>query len=162
MEIQQILMHPEYGRSYSSGIPYDFCMIQTKEKMVIDGVRTQVACFPDAGVHVNGNEAQCWTAGWGRLSYNGDVPLQLQTVKVNAYDEETCFNHVLNHVYASDDVNSTNQQFFNSEVEFCAGHYNVTTNTYTSDADSCQGDSGGPLGRNKLSSIDYESVYDAF
>ena len=155
MEIQQILMHPEYRRSYSGGIPYDFCMIQTKEKMVIDGVRTQVACFPEAGVHVNGNEAQCWAAGWGRLWSGGDDPLQLQTVKLNAYDEETCFYHMLNVVYESDDVNSTNHQFFNPEVEFCAGHYNVTTNTYTSDADTCQGDSGGPLGRDTPSFIGF-------
>ena len=150
IEIKQILMHPEY-RGNIGGFPFDFCMIQTKEKMVIDGVQTQVACFPEAGAHVNGDEAQCWAAGWGRLSYRGGFPLQLQTVKVNAYDEETCFKHMLNEYPGSDDVNSTNHQFFNSEVEFCAGHYNVTTNTYTSDADTCSGDSGGPLGRDCLS-----------
>ena len=153
--MRQILIHPEYRRSVG-GLPYDFCMIQTKQKMVIDGDKTQVACFPETGSHVDGNEAQCWTAGWGRLSFGGDVPLQLQTVKLNVYDEETCFYHVLNTEYANDDVNSTNHQFFNSDVEFCAGHYDVTTNTYTSDADSCQGDSGGPLGRAKMSFIDYD------
>ena len=38
--------------------------------------------------------------------------------------------------------------FYNSEVEFCAGHYNMTTDTYT-EASSCHGDSGGPLGTDR-------------
>ena len=157
--MQQILIHPEYRRSVG-GLPYDFCMIQTKQKMVIDGDKTQVACFPEAGTHVDGNEAQCWTAGWGRLSYGGDYPFQLQTVKVNVYDEETCYKHMLN--YERDPVSSTYNQFFNSEVEFCAGHYNVTTNTYPANGDSCQGDSGGPLGKDRLSFINCYTSYDGF
>ena len=53
-------------------------MIQTKNKMIIDGVKTQVACFPEAGAHADGNDAQCWTAGWGQVSNDGENPLQLQ------------------------------------------------------------------------------------
>ena len=188
MEIQKIIIHPEYRSSYN-GIPYDFCMIQTKEKMVIDGDKTQVACFPEAGVHADGNEAECWTAGWGQVSFGSiEDPLQLQTLKVNLYDDETCFNHALNWQYYrksdsspikdrhhefshysyyypdyyyyddnydygdyydnnSSDINSTNHYFYNPEVEFCAGHYDVTNDTYTAQASSCYGDSGGPLGR---------------
>ena len=78
LEIQKILIHPEYRSGPYNSYPYDFCMIQTKEKMIIDGVTTQVACFPDAGVHADSNEAECWTAGWGRVSSGyGSVPLQL-------------------------------------------------------------------------------------
>ena len=78
LEIQKILIHPDYRSGPYSSFPYDFCMVQTKEKMIIDGVKTQVACFPDAGVHVNSNEAQCWTAGWGMVGW-GSIrdPLQL-------------------------------------------------------------------------------------
>ena len=173
-------MHPEYHEY--GGFPYDFCMIQTKEKMVIDGDKTQVACFPEADEHVDGNEAQCWTAGWGMVSF-GDIqdPLQLQTLKLNVYDEETCFNHALNFEYykksdsspknhnsefshysdyyddyyeyynygGNSDVNSTNHDFFDPEVVFCAGYYDEANNTYT-EAGSCYGDSGGPLGKNIL------------
>ena len=55
-------------------------MVQTKEKMVIDGVKTQVACFPELDVHADGDEAECWTAGWGQVSFGfPEDPLQLQT-----------------------------------------------------------------------------------
>ena len=42
--VKQIIIHPKYER-YSSrfdSVPYDFCLIQTKEKMTIDGIKTQV------------------------------------------------------------------------------------------------------------------------
>ena len=115
---------------------------------------------------------------------------QLQTVKVNLYDDETCYNHAANFLennYWKKSSNPTDgnnvidyvdgipdkyyhygydyfynyfqptplppytpeHTLFNSEVEFCAGHYNVTTNTYTSQSDSCHGDSGGPLGTDR-------------
>ena len=105
---------------------------------------------------------------------------QLQTVKVNLYDDETCYNHAANFDYWKKSSNPTDgnnvesidivdgipdtynhnqpttlppytpeHTLFNSEVEFCAGHYNETTNTYTSEADSCHGDSGGPLGTDR-------------
>ena len=186
IEIQKIVIHPEY-RGRSSQWAYDFCMIQTEEKMSIDGVETQVACFPEAEDHVNGNEAQCWTAGWGMLDdWTEEEPLQLQTLKVNVYNDETCFNHALNfdnykksdssitenrnprhYDYWYDywfqdygdnsDVNSTNHDFFDPEVVFCAGYYDETNNTYT-EASSCYGDSGGPLGKN----IIYDTLYDNY
>ena len=176
LEIKQIIMHPDYRSGGYGSFPYDFCMVQTKEKMVIDGVETQVACFPEAGIHADGNEAECWTAGWGLVSFGWpEDPLQLQTLKVNLYDDEICYNHALNHeffknfnntddfndtaeydyqpvppipddIYDGDYNNTGGHGFYNPEVEFCAGHYNVTTNTYTADASSCYGDSGGPLG----------------
>ena len=214
LEIQKFLIHPDYRSGQYSSYPYDFCMVQTKEKMIIDGVKTQVACFPDAEAHADSNQAQCWTAGWGKVSsWYGSVPLQLgcyklrrhyesykflrnflnimlvlvtsyvqlQTVKLNLYDDETCYNHAANffdnwkkssnptdgnnvdgipdkyyhygYDYFYDYFQPTplppytpDHTLFNSEVEFCAGHYNMTTNTYTSEADSCHGDSGGPLG----------------
>ena len=161
-------------------------MVQTKEKMVIDGVKTQVACFPEVDVHADGDEAECWTAGWGQVSsgFPGD-PLQLQTLKVNLYDNEICYNHALNFNFFknfnntdydynntdydypelppisaisdyldyenyTNNINSTeDHRFFNPEVEFCAGHYNVSSDTYTAEASSCYGDSGGPLGRER-------------
>ena len=173
LEIKQIIMHPDYrSQGWLDSFPYDFCMVQTKEKMVIDGVKTQVACFPEAGIHADGNEAECWTAGWGVVSFGWpEDPLQLQTLKVNLYDDEICYNHALNFEFFknlnnTDDFNNSAEYdylevppfhevyynktgehlFYNPEVEFCAGHYNVTTNTYTADASSCYGDSGGPLG----------------
>ena len=48
---KQILIHPKYRSGGYDSFPYDFCMIQTTEKMKIDGVKTQVACFPESGVH---------------------------------------------------------------------------------------------------------------
>ena len=81
LEIKQILIHPDYLSGSYNSIPYDFCMVQTKEKMIIDGVQTQVACFPDAGVHADTNETQCWTAGWGEVS-SGGSPLQLGCDKI--------------------------------------------------------------------------------
>lgn len=41
--VKQIIIHPKYERygRYRS-VPYDFCMVQTKEKMIIDGIKTQV------------------------------------------------------------------------------------------------------------------------
>ena len=112
--------------------------------------------------------------------------VQLQTVKVNLYDDETCYNHAGNWQTSSNWEKSSNptdgnnvdripdkyhhydydyfynyfqptplppytpeHTLFNSAVEFCAGHYNMTTNTYTSEADSCYGDSGGPLGTDR-------------
>ena len=185
LEIKQIIIHPDYDGDAYNGLPYDFCMVQTKEKMVIDGVKTQVACFPEANQHANGNEAECWTAGWGDVQSGFPKnPLQLQTLKVNLYDDETCFNHALNHKfskkpkldhyegdygeeynypelppipddsYYENDINNMNyteeHQFYNSDVEFCAGHYNVTTDTYTAEASSCFGDSGGPLGLGEI------------
>ena len=80
LEIQKFLIHPEYQSGPYNSLPFDFCMIQTKEKMIIDGVTTQVACFPDDGVHADSNQAQCWTAGWGAVTWNGYYgrdPLQL-------------------------------------------------------------------------------------
>ena len=112
--------------------------------------------------------------------------VQLQTLKVNLYDDETCYNHAIDFDYwektkssNSTDGDENNERpeefdhygydyygydyygynygnyykppyypehtFYNSEVEFCAGHYNMTTDTYTEDASSCYGDSGGPL-----------------
>ena len=169
MEIKKILIHPDYRSGNTGGFPYDFCMIQTKEKMVIDGVKTQVACFPEAGAHADGNEAECWTAGWGQVSFGYiEDPLQLQTLKVNLYDDNICYNHALNlyskksdseilshdyydyyDYYDNDNNNTNNHRLYNSEVEFCAGHYDVTNNTYTAEASSCYGDSGGPLGRDR-------------
>ena len=73
--------------------------------------------------------------------------VQLQTVKLNLYDDETCYNHAANFDYLP--PYTPEHTSFNSEVEFCAGHYNMTTNTYTSEADSCYGDSGGPLGTDR-------------
>ena len=158
-------------------------MVQTKEKMVIDGIKTQVACFPQTGMHADGDEAECWTAGWGVVQ-NGfpEDPLQLQTLKVNLYDDEICFKHALNYKFFknfnnsdeydyvevpsipdfydyygnySNNINNTEDHFlFNTEVEFCAGHYNVTSDTYTADASSCYGDSGGPLGLDRHTSQD--------
>ena len=114
--------------------------------------------------------------------------VQLQTVKVNLYDDETCYNHAIDFDYwgkkssnstGGDDINESPEQFhhygydyygynygnygwqppyysdhtlYNSEVEFCAGHYNMTTDTYTEDASSCYGDSGGPLGTDRNTS----------
>ena len=198
LEIKQIIIHPDYESGWYDSVPYDFCMVQTKEKMVIDGVKTQVACFPEAGIHADGNEAECWTAGWGMVSFGWpEDPLQLQTLKVNLYDDEICYNHALNHEFFknfnnTDDFNNTveydyaevppfpdyvyygnysnnntedysdqnteDHWFYNSEVEFCAGHYNMTTDTYTEDASSCYGDSGGPLGTDRRSYISLRGV----
>ena len=111
--------------------------------------------------------------------------VQLQTVKVNLYDDETCYNHAANFLennYWKKSSNLTDgnnvdgipdkyhhydydyfynyfqptplppytpeHTVFNSAVEFCAGHYNMTTNTYTSQS-GCHGDSGGPLGTDR-------------
>ena len=112
--------------------------------------------------------------------------VQLQTLKLNLYDDETCYNHAIDFDYwersnssnstDGDDIHERPEEFhhygydyygynygnygwqppyypdhtlYNSEVEFCAGHYNMTTNTYTSQSDSCFGDSGGPLGTDR-------------
>ena len=84
LEIKKILIHPDYRSGPYSSYPYDFCMVQTKEKMIIDGVKTQVACFPDAGVHADSDEAQCWTAGWGRVDSGwSSAPLQLGCDKLS-------------------------------------------------------------------------------
>ena len=40
--VEQIIMHPKYETGGFRSVPYDFCLIQTKEKMIIDGVKTQV------------------------------------------------------------------------------------------------------------------------
>ena len=56
---------------------------------------------------------------------------QLQTLKVNLYNDEICQNHASNFGY-----------YYNSEVEFCAGHIDGPY-------DSCYGDSGGPLGTDR-------------
>ena len=57
------------------------------------------------------------------------------------------------YLYYGNDTNNKNSTedhwLFNPEVEFCAGHYNVTSDTYTAEASSCYGDSGGPLGKGK-------------
>ena len=112
--------------------------------------------------------------------------VQLQTLKLNLYDDETCYNHAYNFDYWTksessnptdgDDIDKSPEQFhhygydyyygnyygntepnytpdhtlYNSEVEFCAGHYNMTTDTYTEEASSCHGDSGGPLGTDTI------------
>ena len=186
LEIKKIIIHPKYETGGYRSVPYDFCMVQTKEKMVIDGVKTQVACFPEVDVHADGDEAECWTAGWGQVSFGfPEDPLQLQTLKVNLYDNEICYNHALNFNFFknfnntdydynntdydypelppisaisdyldyenyTNNINSTeDHRFFNPEVEFCAGHYNVSSDTYTAEASSCYGDSGGPLGRER-------------
>ena len=131
--------------------------------------------------------------------------VQLQTLKLNLYDDETCYNHAIDFDYwektnssnstdgdesvITDDINESPEQFhhygydyygydyygynygnyyktpyypehtlYNSEVEFCAGHYNMTTDTYTEDASSCYGDSGGPLGTDRRSYISLRGV----
>ena len=120
--------------------------------------------------------------------------VQLQTLKLNLYDDETCYNHAYNFDYwkksnssnptDGDDIDESPEQFhhygnysvyehyyesyyghyygnrepnftpdhtlYNSEVEFCAGHYNMTTDTYIEEASSCHGDSGGPLGTDTI------------
>ena len=40
--VKQIIMHPKYETGGFRSVPYDFCLIQTKEKMIIDGIKTQV------------------------------------------------------------------------------------------------------------------------
>ena len=40
--VKQIIMHPKYDTGGFRSVPYDFCLIQTKEKMIIDGIKTQV------------------------------------------------------------------------------------------------------------------------
>lgn len=40
--VEQIIMHPKYETGGFRSVPYDFCLIQTKEKMIIDGIKTQV------------------------------------------------------------------------------------------------------------------------
>ena len=92
---------------------------------------------------------------------------------MNLYDDETCYNHFLNWDYTyydnatytdgtihlpdnngdyydydySNNNNFNNHSYYNSDVEFCAGHYDVKSNNYTAYAGACKGDSGGPLGR---------------
>jgi trypsin len=66
--------------------------------------------------------------GWGRLTFGGNLPDELQMVNVNYIDTETCttspFNYTKNRITMS---------------MMCAGAL------VGGGRDSCQGDSGGPL-----------------
>jgi hypothetical protein len=82
----------------------------------------QVACLPDPRITVyppSNVELDAVVVGWGRLQEGGDLPDELQNVKIKIYNNSMCEN-----------VSVEAEKNWNSQI--CAG-------TYDGSADSCQG-----------------------
>ena len=131
-EVARVIQHPEYGKSDGYTYNWDFCIMETKTAMKLDGVNTDIVCLPDQDDHVDPSVTRgfvgdkCFVAGWGTLSSGGSMPDKLQSVKVAIYGHDYCLEH------------SAYGDTFHKESEFCAG-------VIAGGEDSCQGDSGGPL-----------------
>lgn len=112
--------HHKYG-NHANG--YDFCLIETTEKMSLDGEYRSFTCLPEEKEPVPSSGNKCFVAGWGTLKSGGETPDKLQSVDVEIISDSECAE-----AYSE----------FHQESEFCAG-------TMKGGKDSCQGDSGGPL-----------------
>ena len=127
-----MIKHPDYpGRNGHSN---DICLVRV-EPMELNGLERDILCLPEQGGMVSPDaaraktrdETECYVAGWGKLSQNGNSPDNLRSVHVNIYSDSYCLAH-----------SKYPDSQLNLEVEFCAGEMG-------GGKDSCQGDSGGPL-----------------
>jgi len=119
VRVFEMFIHPKHNSNGRNN--YDFCLLRT-QAIKLNGVTTTPVCLPT----VTQRPHNCYVAGWGLLSYNGNVAQTLQSIDVDVYSDEYCVNH------------SNYGNKIDTSVEFCAG-------ALTGGKDACQGDSGGPL-----------------
>ncbi|XP_054247392.1 acrosin-like [Indicator indicator] len=119
--VRRILLHRGYDNDTMSN---DIALLEL-DQPVQCGYQVQLACVPDASLHV-AELTNCWVSGWGATRARaGDLPLGLQEARVYLIDLNICNS---SHWYAGA-IHSHN---------LCAGYPQGRI-------DTCQGDSGGPL-----------------
>ena len=118
----------------------DICLIEASRTLVgIDG--TEAICLPSPGSFELIDGEECFTAGWGKSSYQGGVNPELTEVGVPIVDSRTCSDwFFLILVFLNSHFTRYSQigVYVKSATSVCAGYENGYR-------DSCSGDSGGPL-----------------
>jgi len=118
----EVIIYPFYDELT---VENDICLIYTDDPIEY-GYGAEQICLPDDNYEIVDGE-ECYTAGWGKSSYNGAVNLELTEVGLPIIDSKTCYEW-----YSRIGIR------INSMVMICAGYENGYR-------DSCLGDSGGPL-----------------
>ena len=100
--------------------------MQLKEAINLKDLNKGSICLPDNNRIISDRHYGCYVSGWGRTSYNGKFPFQLQHAKVFTVPTQTC------------NLPTSYNQKVNGTQYICAGYID-------GGVDACQGDSGGPL-----------------
>ncbi|XP_063899131.1 serine protease snake [Helicoverpa armigera] len=120
--VRSIVPHPEYVPPYKY---HDIALLETDTDIQFDD-----SVLP-ACLHSEPNPAAAAEAsGWGALGHRQGLADNLQAVKLERYDEETCSQLYPKHRHLVHGYNHTTQM--------CYGDYEKPK-------DTCEGDSGGPL-----------------
>ncbi|XP_018320786.2 trypsin-7-like [Agrilus planipennis] len=120
--VAEIHIHPRYN---DTTVDYDISILRLQKDLVF-GRRIHSVPLPPRNVVLSAGTAAT-VVGWGRLSYQGERPTQLQQVSVPIITNVECARRYANttEVYVTDRV-------------LCAGFQQ-------GGRDACNGDSGGPL-----------------
>nr|XP_049703856.1 serine protease snake-like [Helicoverpa armigera] len=120
--VRSIVPHPEYAPPHKY---HDIALLETDTDIQFDS-----SVLP-ACLHSEPNPAAAAEAsGWGALGHRQGLADNLQAVKLERYDEETCSQLYPKHRHLVHGYNHTTQM--------CYGDYEKPK-------DTCEGDSGGPL-----------------
>ena len=124
-QIKRVISHEKFGayeepENYNFG--YDFCLVETKEEMELDGIHSGIIALPNAEPPFS-SSYKCAVAGYGAVEDKGPDATSLMEVDVKIINDEICSNLI---------------DGFHQKSEFCAGDLN-------GGKDACAGDSGGPL-----------------
>jgi secreted trypsin-like serine protease len=120
-QVRQVLVYFQHTDFDSDTYDYDISVLRLSQSLEF-GSGVNSIQLPEKGADVGADI--CGTAtGWGRLSENGPLPMQLQKVDLPTLDQQMCILVYGNKI---------------TDRMFCAGYVAGLK-------DTCQGDSGGPL-----------------
>ncbi|XP_037377881.1 ovochymase-2 [Talpa occidentalis] len=123
LAIETIIIHPYF--STKKPMDYDIALLKMAGDFNFDQFVRPI-CLPELGEQFEAGFI-CTTAGWGRLTENGNLPRVLQEVNLPILTQEECVTALL-----------TLNQPVSGQTFLCTGFPD-------GGRDACQGDSGGPL-----------------